>query len=56
MARPIEPTPVLRGQDATRLIASLDKFASEAEMDRRRELGRQWMSLVTKPKGRGSTR
>jgi hypothetical protein len=35
MARPIEPTAPLTGQDAERLLAALDTGASQEEMHRR---------------------
>ncbi len=38
MAKPIEATPPLRGQDATRILESLQNCATPEEMDRRRQL------------------
>ncbi len=44
MARPIEPTPVLHGEDAEKLLLSLDGGASDEEMKRREERARQFCS------------
>ncbi len=41
MARPIEPTPVLYGEDAEQLLESLEHCASPEEMKRRQEYARE---------------
>lgn len=46
MARPIEPTPPLRGADAERLLASLDSGAPETEMRRREEAAKQYVDAL----------
>jgi len=51
MARPIEPTPSLRGEDAARLLASLDSGASDAEMSRREETARRYVSALESEQG-----
>lgn len=50
MAKPIEPTPVLKGDDAKRLLLSLERHATRDEIDRRRVAARTFLGLVTKPK------
>ena len=50
MARPIEPTPPLEGQDAERLLASLKTGASDAEMARRAQSARERIDRMTAPK------
>jgi uncharacterized protein (DUF2384 family) len=49
MARPIEPTPHLTGEEAEELAASLEVVASPEEIKRRKEEARRWLSLVTTP-------
>jgi hypothetical protein len=51
MARPIEPTPTLEGEDAERLLESLEHTASPEEIARRRERARAFVAEVTRPKG-----
>ena len=51
MARPIEPTPALRGEDAAKLLASLDSGASEAEMRRREEAARRYVQTLESDQG-----
>ena len=41
MARPIEPTPPVKGQDAVDLLESLEDVASPEEMAARREASRR---------------
>lgn len=41
MARPIEPTPMLCGEDAKRLLAELEKVCSPDEQKRRIERSKQ---------------
>ena len=50
MARPIESTPPLEGQDAERLLASLKTGASNAEMARRAQSARERIDRMTAPK------
>lgn len=50
MARPIEATPILTGEDAEKLQASIAKVASPEEIERRRKAARQLYNTVTKPK------
>ena len=51
MAKPIEPTPALQGQDAETLLASLDKTASPDEIELRTQRARQFLAAVKRPKG-----
>lgn len=51
MARPIEPTPTVTGEDAERLLASLQEHATESEMRERREEAARWLAEVRRPKG-----
>jgi len=46
MARPIEPTPVMYGEDAEKLLLSLDGGASEAEMIRREIRAMKYMEQL----------
>jgi hypothetical protein len=50
MARPIEATPTLTGEDAEKLQASIARVASPEEIERRRRAARQFYNTVTKPK------
>lgn len=50
MARPIEPTPTLDGEDADRLLESLDKHASPAEMKERQRRAKEYLEEIRKPK------
>jgi len=50
MARPIEPTPVLRGEDAQRLVQSLDNRCSNAEAERRMAWAKKASAEMTRPK------
>jgi hypothetical protein len=52
MARPIEPTPTLDGEDADRLLESLDKHASPSEMEERQRRAAEYLEEIRKPKGR----
>jgi hypothetical protein len=51
MARPIEPTPALRGEDAEKLLATLSTGASEAEMQRREEEARRYVRALESGQG-----
>ena len=51
MARPIEPTPTLEGQDAERVLKSLESTAPPEEIARRRAQAREFVASVTRPKG-----
>lgn len=50
MAHPIEPTPTLRGEDAQRLIASLDDRCSNQEAERRMAWAKNTLAQMTRPK------
>ena len=50
MARPIEATPIVTGEDAENLKASIAKVASPEEIERRKKAARQFYNTVTKPK------
>ncbi len=52
MARPIEATPPLYGEDAEELLASLEKTASPEEIERRLRRARAFLDLVKRPKRR----
>jgi len=54
MAQPIEPTPVLTGEDARRLVQSLDNRCSNAEAERRMAWAKKVLADMTRPK-RGSS-
>ena len=49
MARPIEATPTLTGEDAENLQASIARVASPEEIERRRKAARQLYNTVTRP-------
>ncbi len=51
MARPIEPTPTLQGEDAERVLKSLESTAPPEEIARRRAQVREFVASVTRPKG-----
>ncbi|MCC6807823.1 MAG: hypothetical protein IT381_10385 [Deltaproteobacteria bacterium] len=48
MARPIEPTPTLEGEDAEALLRSLDDVATPEEMDRRVQASKQRLAEMEK--------
>jgi hypothetical protein len=50
MARPIEPTPMLQGEDAERLLSDLAKVCSPQEAQRRIELARRERAEMMRPK------
>jgi hypothetical protein len=50
MARPIEPTPVLRGEDAEKLAASIADVASRPEIERRVAGARSFLAEISTPK------
>jgi hypothetical protein len=52
MAKPIEPTPQLDGEDAQQLADSLAEHASPEEMDRRRAAARHASLLAAEERGR----
>jgi len=56
VASPIEPTPVLRGEDAQRLLESLDDRCSNTEAERRMAWAKQALAQMTRPRkgSRGS--
>ncbi len=51
MARPIEPTPPLEGEDAERLLADLERGCSEEERKRRQEWAITKLAQLFQPKG-----
>jgi hypothetical protein len=46
MARPIEPTPVLEGEDAERLLAELERVCTPDEAERRVAAARKLLAKV----------
>lgn len=50
MARPIEATPALYGEDAERLLAQLKVHASAEEIERRRRLCKSRREYMMRPK------
>lgn len=52
MARPIEPTPPLTGEDAERLLADLMHTCSVEEAQRRIDMAKQKLAIMMTPKGR----
>ena len=48
MAKPIEPTPTLHGEDAERVLVSLHIVAAPDELARRRDAARKFAETVTK--------
>jgi len=51
MARPIEPTPELTGEDAERLLRDLEDVCSPAEAERRSKWAEQQLAELMRPKG-----
>lgn len=51
MSRPIERTPVVEGEDAERLLASLETGASEEEMAKRIAKAKELRAEMMRPKG-----
>lgn len=49
MARPIEPTPVLEGEDAERLLRDLERTCSPEEAKRRVRKARELLAKVMLP-------
>jgi hypothetical protein len=50
MAKPIEPTPVLEGEDAERLLRELEVVCSPDEAKRRTEWARRELAELMRPK------
>ena len=50
MARPIEPTPVLEGEDGERLLRDLARTCTPEEAKRRVEKARGFLAEITRPK------
>lgn len=50
MARPIEPTPPVTGEDAARLLAQLAVVVSPKEMEQRRAAARRHLAQVMQVK------
>ncbi len=50
MARPIEATPPVIGEDAERLLAQLDCVPPPEELTRRIEAAKRFLAAVTTPK------
>lgn len=50
MARPIQATPTLRGEDAKRLLRDLEDVCSPEEAQRRIEYGRKLRAEMMRPK------
>ena len=53
MARPIEPTPVLEGEDAARLLEQLEQVCPPDEAERRVAAARKLLAKVMMPNGDG---
>ena len=51
MARPIQPTPVLEGEDAERLLEELERVCSPEEAECRVAAARKLLAKVVVPKG-----
>lgn len=51
MARPIESTPVLYGEDAERLLEELKDCCSPEEMERRIAVSKKRLAEMMRPKG-----
>lgn len=49
MVRPIEPTPVLHGEDAKAVLRSLRNVCSPEEIRHRREAARRTAETMTRP-------
>jgi hypothetical protein len=50
MARPIEPTPVLEGEDAERLLRDLENTCTPEEAKRRVQKARGFLAEIMRPK------
>lgn len=50
MAKPIEPTPPLEGEEAEKLLAELKDVCSPEEAARRLRASREFLTRVMKPK------
>lgn len=50
MARPIEATPTLYGEDAEAVLRSLSTTCSPEELERRRSEARRFLASMTKPR------
>jgi hypothetical protein len=48
VARPIQPTPVVTGEDADALMASVENVASPEEIARRKLAARRFLQTVTR--------
>jgi hypothetical protein len=55
MARPIEATPTLEGEDAERLLRDLADVCSPEEARRRIKYAREQLAEMTRPKVHGGT-
>lgn len=55
MAKPIEATPTLHGEDAVRLLESLPNVAPPEEIARRRAISRERLAQTTVTGPRSST-
>jgi len=55
MARPIEPTPTLEGDDADALLADISKTITPEEAERRRREAKEYLTNVKQPKTRGAS-
>lgn len=53
MARPIEPTPVLEGEDAERLLRDLEDTCTPEEVKRRVDEARKLLAKVMDPSSDG---
>ncbi len=51
MAKPIEPTPVLQGEDAERLLRDLEKVCSPEEAERRIDKAEAFLKAHLKKPG-----
>jgi hypothetical protein len=51
MARPIEATPTLKGEDAERLLQDLDRVCPPEEAERRVAAARKLLAKVVVPNG-----
>lgn len=50
MAHPIEPSPIVKGEDARRLLQSLDDRCSNEEAERRMAWAKKALAEMTRPK------
>lgn len=55
MARPIEPTPTLRGKDAERLLTDTQRVCSPEEAQRRVAEAKRLRAELMRPKGNQGT-